>query len=192
MTEQVPVSEDISCPGCHFECKLVKYQCGRGKEFFDLAASGGEVPIRRGPMLSPSEVAAGKPPVPPVNDRIMHGFTIVANKMQDRHAESKSEKIVTALVRQGSFMSLPLLAKRSLLSRDELDAGLEEAREAGYASVEVDERVGRVARLTDAGKKQADAFKEARDAGTAELLSGLSEDEKETLAALIRKVLGMR
>ena len=69
MTGSTSAIEGVKCPGCHFECMLEKYQCGRGKEFYDLAAAGGEVPVRRGPMMTPSERAARPDGKPPLNDR---------------------------------------------------------------------------------------------------------------------------
>lgn len=187
----VVVSEKTKCPGCHFECKLVKYQCGRGKEFFDIAAEGGEVPVRRGPMMTPSERAARPDGKPPLNDRVMHGFNILANRLQDRHVEAGERKMVLALDRMGSFMSLALLPKRMVVSPEELDAALEEAQQSGFITVEDDGRVGRIVRLTDAGVEQTAAWKAERDEETAEFLSNLTEEEKETLVVLVRKLLGL-
>ena len=47
----------------------------------------------------------------------------------------------------------PILAKRMLLTPDELDNALEDAQQEGLAAVEEDDRIGRIARLTDAGKE---------------------------------------
>ena len=129
---------------------------------------------------------------PPLNDRVMHGFNIVTNRLKDRHAEVGSKAAVLALHRLGSFMSLPLLAKRMLLSADELDGYLEEAVQEGLVAIEDEEHAGHIARLTDAGEKQAAVWKAERDADTAEFLSALSDEEKETLEYLIHKMLGLR
>ena len=185
------VSDEIKCPGCHFECKLVKYQCGRGKEFFDLAAAGEEVPVRRGPMMTPSERAALPDGLPPLNDRVMHGFNILTHRLQDRHVELGERQVTTALSRLGSFMSVALLSKRMRMSPEELDVGLADAQRNGLVVIEDDERIGRIARLTEVGAKQATAWKAERDEETAEFLSDLTEDEKETLVALVRKLLGL-
>ena len=190
--DTAPAVERTVCPGCHFGCLLAKYQCGRGKEFYDLAAEGGEVPVRRGPMMTPSERAANPDGKPPLNDRVMHGFNILSNRLQDRHVEAGERKVVLSLVRAGGFMSLPILAKRMLLTPDELDNALEDAQQEGLAAVEEDDRIGRIARLTDAGKAQAAMWKAERDEQTAEFLSALSEEEKETLVAHVRKLLGMK
>ena len=88
-------------------------------------------------------------------------------------------------------MSLPFLAKRMQASSDELDAMLAEACAEGLVRIDADEHAGRIARLTDAGTEQAAAWKAERDEQTAELLARLSDEEKETLASLIRKLLGM-
>ena len=190
MEEQV-VSKEITCPGCHFECVLVEYQCGRGKEFYDIAAAGGEVPIRRGPMMTPSEKAARPEGKPPVNHRVMHMLNVAANRLQDRHVEAGDRKVVLTLDRAKSFMSVPIMAKRMLVSPEETEKALEEAKAAGYVTV-ADEERGRMAYLTDAGKQQAAAWNAEHEARTAEFLSALSEDEKETLDELMRKLLGIR
>ena len=78
MNEPLSVPDDLVCPACHFGCRLVKYQCGRGREFFELAAAGEEIPERRGPMMTPSERAAlGGDGRPPLNNRVMHGLNIL-------------------------------------------------------------------------------------------------------------------
>ena len=192
MSEAVVVSDKITCPGCHFECKLVKYQCGRGKEFYDLAIAGEEVPERRGPMMTPSEKAASPDGEPPLDNRVMHTCNILSNRLKERHVDVGEDAVVFGLARAGSFMSLPFLAKRTLLSVDELDKCLEEAKQRGLVVVEVEEHAGRIARLTDAGAEQAAIVKAERDKETAEFLSNLTEEEKETLVVLIRKLLGLR
>jgi len=191
MTESTSVSEDIRCPGCHFECMLVKYQCGRGKEFYDIAAAGGEVPVRRGPMMTPSERAANPDGKPPLNNRVMHALNIMASRLRDRHVEAGERKIVVGLVRAGSFMSMPFLAKRSQMSIEELEAELEKACASGFVCIEDDEHAGRIARLTDAGAEQAAQWEMERNEQTAAFLSALSDEEKETLVLLIRKLLGL-
>ena len=188
---EATVSNEIKCPGCHFECTLVKYQCGRGKEFYDIAVAGGEVPIRRGPMMSPSERAANPDGKPPLNDRVMHSLNITANRLQGRHEEAGERAVAFALARAGSFMSLPLLAKRMLLSIDEVEGMLEDAQSSGLVTLKNEEGRGRMAYLTDAGKELADQVKAERDKNTSEFLSELSEEEKETLVALMRKMLGL-
>lgn len=191
MSEAV-VSNEIKCPGCHFECALVNYQCGRGKEFYDLAAAGGEVPPRRVPMMTPSELAASPDGKPPLDDRVMHVLNVMANRLRDRHIEAGDCKVVLTIARAGSFMSLPIMAKRMLLSLDESESALDDAKASGYVVVEVEEGRGHMAYLTDAGKEQAAVWKAERDESTAEFLSALSKEEKEALEALIRKLLGMR
>ncbi len=186
------VADDVKCPGCHFECRLARYQCGRGLEFFEMAVAGEEVPIRRGPMMTPSERAAcGGDGKPPLNDRVMHGFNILANRLQKRHVEAGARKVVSTLSRTGQFMSLPFLAKRMLMDIDETDEALDEARRAGYIVIETDFHAGRIARLTDAGREQAAAWKQERDDSTAVFLLPLSDEEKETLETLVRKLLVM-
>ena len=192
MSETTVVDQNLICPACHFGCKLAKYQCGRGKEFFDLVADGEPLPERRGPMLTPSERAAlGSDGRPPLNDRVMHAFTIITNVIQKRHADAGARKVVLTLARTGSFMSLTLLPKRMTLSREEADTFLEEAQQADLVAVENDNRDVRIARLTDAGSEQAALWQAERDAETAEFLSPLSDEEKETLEALVRKLLVM-
>ena len=187
MTEAtVPV--DILCPGCHFQCKLVKYQCGRGKEFYDLAAAGGEVPERRGPMMTPSERTSRPDGLPPLNDRVMHGLNITAHRLRSSHTETAVQKVVMGLARGGSFMAQGILAKRSMLSREELDEVLEASQDAGFVVMEDEPHAGRIARLTDTGAEQAATWKAERDEHTAELLSTLSDEEKETLDKLLRKM----
>ena len=191
VTGSTPALQDILCPGCHFECKLANYQCGRGKEFFDLAAAGGEVPIRRGPTRTPSEIAAGAGGRPPLNDCVMHWLNVVANRLQDNHEEAGMRKVVLTLTRTGSFMSLPILAKRMLLSVDDADAALIEAEQAGYVTIGSEDGRGRFAYLTDAGKQQSAVWEAERDVQTAAFVSNLDEDEKEVLERLLRKLLGM-
>ena len=191
MAESASATEGILCPGCHFECKLENYQCGRGKEFFDLAAAGGEVPVRRGPVMTPSERAASSDGKPPLNDRVMHGLNIMALRLRQRHGEAGICKVVLSLARAGSFMSLPFLAKRMLLSVDEADAALHEAVQAGYVTIGPEDGRGRFAYLTDAGKQQAAIWKDERDGQTAAFLANLDDDEKAILEHLLRKLLGM-
>ena len=192
MTQSAQISNDIVCPGCHFGCKLAKYQCGRGKEFYDIAAEGGEVPERRGPMMTPSERAATPDGKPPLNDRVMHALNITANRLRDRHAEAGERKVLITLVRTGSFMSVGLLGKRAMLSREELDLVLYGLQQAGMVKLEAEEHAGEVARITQSGLDQAATWKAERDDKTAEFLSALSDDEKEALVALVRKMLGLR
>ena len=188
MAESAVVSTDITCPGCHFECRLVKYQCGRGKEFFDLAAAGGEVPERRGPMLTPSEAAASSRAKPSLDERVVYALSIAGHIIQKREEEAAAIKAVEAVDRAMSFMSVPILAKRTMLLREELDAALDEAHAAGWLVVEEDERIGKVARLTDAGKEQAAVWKKARAKRAAEFTAPLSNEEKETLESLVRRL----
>jgi len=192
MAQSNQISNDIVCPGCHVGCKLVKYQCGRGKEFYDIAAQGGELPERRGPVLTPSERAALPDGKPPLNDRVMHALNIAANRLRDRHTEAAERKVLISLVRANSFMSAGLLGKRAMLSREELDLVLYGLRQAELVKFENEENVGEVVRITEAGREQAAIWKAERDEKTAEFLSRLSDDEKEALAALIRKMLGLR
>ena len=192
MLEKNAVSNDAKCPGCHFGCMLVKYQCGRGKEFYDLAASGGELPERRGPMMTPSEAAARPDGRPPLNDRVMHGLNIMSNRLRERHEQSPNGAVLTALERSASFMSLPILQKRTHVPSAVLDSMLEEACQEELVTLEEDEHAGRIARLTDEGRQRAAEFKAQRDASTAEFLSALSDDEKKQLVTLVRKLLGMR
>ena len=192
MAQSNRISNDIVCPGCHFGCKLVKYQCGRGKEFYDIAVQGGELPERRGPVLTPSERAALPDGKPPLNDRVMHALNITANRLRDRHAEAAERKVLISLVRSNSFMSTGLLGKRAMLSREELELVLSGLRQAELVEFANEENVGEVVRITEAGREQAAIWKAERDEKTAEFLSGLSDDEKETLAVLVRKMLGLR
>ena len=187
--ETVSVSESIRCPGCHFECMLAKYQCGRGKEFYDIAAAGGEVPVRRGPMMTPSERAACPDGKPPLDGRVMHALFITAGRLQSLRPAEGGCDVVSALARTGSFMSVPMLAKRMRVAADDLEQALGEACEAGLVNVEADGRFSRVASLTDAGMRQAAQRRAEDDERTAAFLSALSDEEKETLAALLRKLL---
>ena len=191
MCSQDTVSDALKCPGCHFQCKLVKYQCGRGKGFYDLVADGGELPERRGPMAAPGDRSAGPAKMPPLNDRVVFGFGILSHAMQKRCFETGEQKLVFALMRQGLFMTPPILAKRVMLSAEELDEEVEAAKRRGLVDVEVDERIGRVVCLTEAGQEQAAIWKAERDEQTAEFLSPLSDEEKETMDMLVRKLLGM-
>lgn len=193
MVFQGAVSENLVCPGCHFGCKLVKYQCGRGKEFFDLAASGGELPTRHGrPVATPSERAARLDGMPPLDDRVMFCLMVLANRLQQHHQETGEQKMAFALSRAGSFMTLPILAKRTMLSPSEFDDALEAAKRAGLVEVEVAEEGDGIARLTETGKEQVAAWKAERDARTAEFLVALDDGEKETLERLLRKTLSTR
>ena len=192
MIEEVAVSGKVTCPACHFRCQLVKYQCGRGKEFYDLAAAGEEIPERRGPMPTPSERATCPDGKPPVNDRVIHAANILSNRLNDLKLETGDRKVVLALGRAGSFMTLPILAHRMMLSADELDPYLEEAQQNGFVALETDERGYRIACLTDSGLEQAAVWKAERDEENSAFLSELSEEEKEELVVLIRKLLGMR
>ena len=183
------VSADLVCPGCHFRCKLAHYQCGRGKEFFGMVAAGGELPERHGPLLTPSEREAAPGGLPPLNDRVMHGLNIAAARLRKRPAEPAERKILASLARGGSFMSLGILAKRAGLEREDLEAALAALQNDCLVVMDDEERTGRVARLTDAGAAQASTWKAERDAETAELLCALTDEEKETLAALLHKML---
>lgn len=51
MLESSEALRGVKCPGCHFECALEKYQCGRGLEFLEFALAGGEVPKRDSPII---------------------------------------------------------------------------------------------------------------------------------------------
>ena len=86
-------------------------------------------------------------------------------------------------------MSVPMLAKRMRVAADDLEQALVEACEAGLVNVEADGRFSRVASLTDAGMRQAAQRRAEDDERTAAFLSALSDEEKETLAALLRKLL---
>lgn len=157
-----------------------------------MASAGEEVPVRRGPMLTPSERAkAGGDGRPPLNDRVMHAFTVMANVMQRRHAEAGSRKVISGLARVGGFMSIALLSKRMLLPTEEAEIVIDVASEAGLVVIEEDEHAGKIARLTQTGYEKAAEIKRNRDASTAEFLSPLSEEEKETLETLVRKLLAM-
>ena len=193
MGDVMSIPLNIKCPACHFECTLANYQCGRGREFYDLALEGEEIPRRRGPMLTPSEQAArGADGRPPLNNRVMHAFNILANRLQKRHVEAGERKVVLTLSKMGSFMSVPFLAKRMLVSTEELDTSLEKAIQLGFVSIEPDERGVRMAHLTDAGKEKASQVQASQDENTAEFLSPLTDDEKETLEQIMRKLLAMR
>ena len=193
MAETVAVSGDAVCPGCHFRCKLVKYQCGRGKEFFEMAATGEQLPERRGPVLTPSERAsmggAGKPPV---NGRVMHGLNVMGNVIKRELAEDPQRKVVQSLARGGSFMSLPILANRTHLAKEELRTVIDELVQAGLVVEEREEHAGLVARLTDKGAGRAVAWRSEHDERVAEFLSPLTDEEKEQLATMLRKLFPRR
>ena len=190
MTDHATMPEELTCPACHFGCKLANYQCGRGKEFYDIVAAGGELPERRGPMLTPSEQAAfGEGGRPPLNHRVMHALNIMANVLQRRHEEAGVKKMTLGLARAGSFCTLPMLAKRMNMTGDAFDETLAKAKREGFVTVEDDERGFRIARITTAGSQRAAAWQTERDAHTADFLSPLSEEEKEELERLLRKLI---
>ena len=191
MAEVAALSSEIVCPGCHFGCKLAKYQCGRGKEFFDIAAASGELPERRGPMMTPSEKAARPDGKPPVNDRVMHGLNIVANRLRERHEQADIRAAVLGTARAGASITPGILAKRLNLATAELAPIVENAKTEGLVVLEDDDRGIRMVRLTESGAEQARVWKTERDLRNAEFLSALSDEEKETLALLLRKTLGL-
>lgn len=193
MPDDAVVFEGLTCPACHFGCKLAKYQCGRGKEFYDIVAAGGELPERHGPMLTPSEKAAfGEDGRPPLNHRVMHALSIMANVLQRRHEEAGAKKLVSCLARAGSFCTLPMLSKRMHVAGDEFDEALAVSQREGLVVVEDDERGIRIARITAAGSQQAAAWQAEHDASTADFLSPLSEEEKDELERLLRKLIPKR
>lgn len=180
------------CPGCHFQCKLKLYQCGRGKEFRDMALAGEEVPLRRGPgpVFAPSEHSAhADKPKPSQDDRLMHGLNVLANMLQDRHAEAGIHKVAISLANQGLFMSVPMLSKRALIESAELDAILQAMHETGLVLLRDEEGRGSFVELTDVGKAQVQAWRCERAEQTAEFLSPLSDEEKTELESLVRKLL---
>ncbi len=180
------------CPGCHFRCKLARYQCGRGKRLYDIVAAGGELPSRQGPtrILSSdasTDAAAG---AALLNSRVLHGLSGVVKLVQGLHDSSDDRNPVLLLARSESFMCLPLLARRMQVKVSEIDAALDQAVQAGLIAVELDERVGNIACLTAAGAVEAAQLKAQRDARNEAFLSALSADEKETLVFLLRKLRG--
>ena len=122
----------------------------------------------------------------------MYVLMALSSYLQQHQQEAVEHKLLFTLSRAGSFMSLPILAKRTMLSVDELDASLEAAKQAGHVEIKAEEGIGRVALLTETGKEQAAAWKAERDAQTAEFLAMLDEEEKETLERLFRKLLSTR
>ena len=185
------VSLDLStltCPGCHFGCKLSKYQCSRGKEFHDLAAAGEEVPERRWPMFTPSEIAAGRDKqAMPINNKLMFAMKSLSKALRT-HEETGIRKVALGLMRLGEFLSVPILAKRMKMTPEELGGFLEEGVSQGLFVIYDEPVTGRVASLTDAGKQQAQAWAEEGDARTAEFLAPLTDDEKEQLESLLMKL----
>lgn len=191
------------CPGCHFGCNLDAYQCGRGKEFYELAASGQPVPERRWPMFTPSEKAEGRTGKPPLNERVMRGLNMVSFALRRRHEEAGEKKIVAALVRGGKFMSLPILSKRTHIPREELSTLIEDASTAPFVTIDIEEiaplgqredgdanpRKIKVARLTEEGAAQARVWDEEREVATEEFLAPLSNEEREQLDSLLLKLM---
>ena len=180
----------MKCPGCHFGCSLNKYQCGRGKEFFDLVQDGGELPERRPPVFTPSEQAAKKGHTPPpINEKLVRGINIVSHMMRDRDMPTPEQAIIVGLINLKSFMSKSLLPKRLQLPQLEFEKGLQSAIEHGFVEIADVEHSGTVVRFTASGKVQAEKWKNERDKRIEEFFSALSDDEKVQLDSLLGTLL---
>jgi DNA-binding MarR family transcriptional regulator len=121
----------------------------------------------------------------------MHTLNIMANRLQQRHEEAGIRKVVLAVYRAGSFISVPILIKRTLLQADEVMGILDEGQQEGLLTVEAEDGRRTIARLTEKGTEQASVWKQEGDERTAEFLSTLSDEEKEELDRLGRKLLNM-
>lgn len=197
-----------TCPGCHFGCSVDAYRCARGQGFYKLWCEGKPVPERgippmmrkNGERSDGERVGDGRPGdgrtgeghkdnVPPVGTRVMHGLNIMANVLQDRHAESPDRKVLTAVGRQGGFFALGMIGKRALLDDDAIAGSVDELVEAGYAVRDEDEIAGPIMRVTPAGKDKLAEWNAERDAATAEFLAPLSDEEQSELADMLFRLI---
>ena len=193
MEKRVVVSSDVVCPGCHFRCKLAKYQCGRGQGFYELVAAGEELPERHGFAAATGERAGEKDSGRfPSNARVMHSLNILSNRVRDCRAETGERKLVLMLLHLGLFVSASFMPRRMSMSTEEFNRVLATALERGLVEEVTDERHVRIVRLTEAGKQQAAIWSVERDARTTEFLSPLSDEEKKTLEGLVRKLIHSR
>ena len=192
MEKKVVVSSDVACPGCHFRCKLAKYQCGRGQGFYELVAAGEELPERRGHAATGERADEKGNGRFPSNARVMHSLNILSNRVRDCRAETGERKLVLMLLHLGLFVSASFMPRRMSMSAEEFNRVLATALERGLVEEVTDERRVRIVRLTEAGKRQAAIWSVERDARTAEFLSPLSDEEKETLEGLVRKLIHSR
>lgn len=189
MEKRAIVSSDVVCPGCHFRCKLAKYQCGRGQGFYELVAAGEELPERRGHAATGERADEKGNGRFPSNARVMHSLNILSNRVRDCRAETGERKLVLMLSHLGLFVSASFMPRRMSMSVEEFNEVFAAAYEHGLVEESVDERACRVVRLTDAGIRQAAVWSAEREARTAEFLSPLSDEEKETLEMLARKLI---
>ena len=116
----------------------------------------------------------------------------IVSRYMSEYGLSKSSLTILMLLRHGSDegMQLHELGELLLVSRANITGLIDHLEDKGYVKRLVDpqDRRARHARITQKGEALLDEFMPVHYRNLKSLLHGLSEDERETLVALLKKV----
>lgn len=169
------------CPGCHFQCRLDRYQCGRGGRLYAAWQETGEVPKRR-PMPP-------KGHKPSDDMRIMFGINILSNVLQMQREKSPDTEILAALMGHEGTSTGRVIEQRARLKSATFCKAITKLEEEG--SIERCDlgQYQDAFRITDVGRARLSELEATRDATNQELLAPLSTEERAEFAELIGKLL---
>lgn len=173
-----------TCPGCHFGCRLDRYQCGRGQGIYEKWVETGEVPER--------------PAVPPpilqleVTDKLAFGMNILANVVQDQRSRRAEGEILCALMGHAGLASEQLIAARARLDSADFEKALKDLEAAGDIGRGACGHIRAAVWLTDSGRAKIPEAEAARRTDAETFLAPLSEDEREELDGLLFKLFDPR
>ena len=175
-----------ACPGCHFSCRIDRYQCGRGEAFHERWKAGEKLPERRMPARGGSDGNVNKPPAAA---RIEHMLAVVPRVMRQRAGESGRERLLAALGRREGRAALGIVAS-------ELDtnvAGLRPAADAlvaeGAAQMATTDAGVQMLALTGQGEVARAELDKRHRASRDAFLGAISPEDQERLADLLEKLL---
>lgn len=172
------------CLGCRFGCRADKLQCGRGVQLRASAGENGSTGPRKGAHASCEYRADLTAEV-----RLSHVLPRAARQLEKVLAQSDGQRLVGVLERHGGYMSLKMLSAHAGIGPDAQGAALDPLCERGLVEIGPIEPCGESARLTEAGKLQAAAWREELDRACDLFASPLSHDECQQLVTLLFKLV---
>lgn len=173
--------ENKICPGCGRHCDLSAPRCGRGRTY----AETGVLPEHR-----PEEGEHHHHRERSADERLMGSLRDLGHRMRFMHEGKGGQMRILVILKEAGGMTQRALTEQLGIqpgSASEVLAKLENAGLITRTPNEADRRTADLA-LTEAGKAAVEQAAGERQKRHAEMFAGLSEEEKQTLLALLEKV----
>ncbi|MGI6033607.1 MAG: hypothetical protein ACOX69_09345 [Coriobacteriales bacterium] len=171
------------CPGCHFACKVDRYQCGRGHRFYQTWLEGGEVPARRPPQSkSPADEL-------PLEKRIEHMLAVVPRVLRIQAHESFDDQVLLGIERHEGLAAVAIVSGELSANSAAVASAAANLQEKGLVATAAPREGAEMLQVTEKGRDYLEELNR-RHAQTSERFFGvLSKDEREKLLELLEKTL---